>query len=161
MKRFAERQAVLLKSLRRPDPIRRSVEVDLRPLLIFHLRNPRRSKTKLGSGDVPFEPWLKVRRRLIVERHTVARAQLHCVRKAISDHPLFVEAPRTEELAFAGSPGSRRDGNLRIRKPHEGKHEDGENSTSQLLIHPSFLVLENGGPAGIRTRDQAVMSRTL
>lgn len=100
--------------------------MNLRPSLVFALQYPSGSKSDLGHSEIPFETWLEVRGRLVVDRHSMPRTTLLRVGKAIGDHPFLVEAPRTEELAFAGSAGSRRDGNLRLRNPREGNNEDKE-----------------------------------
>ena len=112
MKRLAKGDAVLLISLRRSNPIRGCVEVNLGPLLVLALENPCRAKAELRNRWIPFQSGLKIRCRLIVDRHPMTRTLLFGVGETIGDHPLLVEAPRTEELPFAGSSRSRWDRNL-------------------------------------------------
>ena len=129
--------------------------MNLRALLVFALKDPCRSKAQLRNGEVPLNPRLKIWRRLIVDSNPVARAQLLRVGKAVGDHPLLVEAPRTEELAFTGSAGSRRDGNLPRRKCRQRNPASKNEQSFQSTIHKPLPTGEwwdrrdsNPGPSG-------------
>jgi hypothetical protein len=80
--------------------------VDLRPCLRFALEHPGRPNSDFFDREVELESRLEVRGRLVINSQPRARAPSFGVGVAVGEYPRSFEAPRTEELAFAGSSGS-------------------------------------------------------
>lgn len=109
---FGEGDRILLESFGRADAVGRCSEVDLRQLLGFQRGDPRCPRADLFDEEVVLEADRQAVVDVVVGGKPRAWPLLRHIGVAISDHPFFVKAPRTEELAFARSPGSGGDAGL-------------------------------------------------
>src|SRR5687768_4949851 len=108
-KAFRERDVVRLIAFWRADAIAGGAEADHRHLGSLHVGEPVSGRAHLMYNWVVFEaqtqPWRHPHRRV----DAPPRAFDLRVDVADREHELLIELPRTEEAAFAGSPGSRGD----------------------------------------------------
>ena len=80
------------------------------------LKNPSAPKSELLHEEVVFESDLEPVVDVVISSKARARTSLRNVSVTVRDHPFSINAPRTEELAFARSSGSGGDVGLTVRQ---------------------------------------------
>ena len=98
-----------MRTRRRTDAVAARTDVDHRPILRLRGKDVVSDKAEFIRIRVIFQARLQSRRKAVSGCESVPRSRQIDIHKPCAERPLLINLPRTEEAAFAGSPGSRWD----------------------------------------------------